>query len=194
MLHGFLRRDARWRMLLVDQLHAEPGDRLLQVGGDGLLGLEINRRQPAAEVVLFEPQPQRPFGATGATGVGDVPSGDDFSEDVIKSYRPFNKAVFAFCAGDQPARSERLFKVVRHALPSAGELHIVEFRPGANRGWTVIGLLKAAGFKIIERTGALWSLLGPIELFKALKQPVVHSEPADRSHASSPPGREGITP
>lgn len=178
MLLGVIRRDGRWRELLVNQLDPKPGDRVLQVGGDGLVGLDVRRREPASDVVDLEPHGGRrgrrdPL----ASAPGDTNHDGELSDELIKKHRPFNKAVCIFPTSSQPTWAKRLFAIIRHGLPSHGELHVVEFGTSTRGDLTVESLLRGAGFKAVQRQTIVTSLLGPIELFIALKQPPP-SEPA----------------
>ncbi len=174
---GLLRRDALWRALLVDQVNPQPGDRVLHFGrDDGPLVRALSLAEPACQVI--EPDLANPFGSESDPPVspGDAPNivwtDTGLNDESIKRFRPYNKAVGVFPARGLPARSaEQLLAAVRHGLPAEGELHLVEFsRPHGGRS-TVEALLRKAGFKVVEQKSALPSLLGRLELFKALKQP-----------------------
>ena len=177
MLLGLLRRDARWRALLVDQVNPQPGDRLLHFGrDDDRLVRALSLAEPACQVI--EPDLANPFGSEGDPVVspGDGPNivwtEAELNDETIKRFRPYNKAVGVFPARGLPARSaEQLLAVVRHGLPVEGELHLVEFSRPHGRRSSVDALLGKAGFKVVERKSALPSLLGRVELFRALEQP-----------------------
>lgn len=137
----------------------------------------LSLAEPACQVI--EPDLTNPFGSEGgdpAASPGDVPNivwtETELNDETIKRFRPYNKAVGVFPARGLPARSaEQLLAVVRHGLPVEGELHLVEFsRPHGSRS-SVEALLRKAGFKVVQRRSALPTLLGRVELFRALKQP-----------------------
>jgi len=157
---------------LVNQLDPKPGDRVLQVGGDGFVGLAVRRREPASDVVDLEPHGGRHGGRDPfASASGGANQGGELSDELIKKHGPFNKAVCIFPASSQPPPAKRLFALIRHGLPSQGELHVVEFGTPTRGDLTVESLLRGAGFKAVQRQAVVTSLLGPIELFMALKQP-----------------------
>lgn len=162
---------------MVDQVNPQPGDRVLRFGrDDDALVRALSLAEPACQII--EPDLANPFGSEGdpAGSPGDAPgivwTETELTDETIKRFRPYNKAVGVFPARGLPARSaEQLLAVVRHGLPAEGELHIVEFsRPHGGRS-SVEALLRSAGFKVMDRRSALLSFLGRVELFRALKQP-----------------------
>lgn len=181
MLLGLLRRDATWRRLLTGQVAPQAAERILTFGqADAGFAQALQSQTPDCEVVdlpLGRPPTAEPHDAvTGADATILWPE-TDISDEAIKPYRPFGKAVGIFPTRGLPMRQmKQLLSVVRHGLPASGELHVVAFAASRSADGTVADLLRKAGFKLVERMSAVPTLLGAIELYKALKQPPLKAE------------------
>jgi len=141
---------------------------------------QLQHQAPGGDVVELA------LGKAAVTEEHDVRFGDDpstvwteaeISDEAIKPYRPYSKAVGIFAIRDlQMRQAKQLLSVIRHGLPAGGELHLIEFAASKAADATVGDLLRKAGFKVVERMSAVPTLLGVLELYKALKQPTFHAE------------------
>lgn len=181
MLLGLLRRDGTWRRRLTGQIAPQAGERILTFGqADARFAQALRTQEPECDVVdlpLGRPLTADPHDQITGADSTTVWIESDISDEAIKPFRPFGKAVGIFpIRGLSLHRAKQLFSVVRHGLPAGGELHVIEFAASKATEGTVGDLFRKAGFKLVERTSAVPTLLGVVELYKALKQPPLQAE------------------
>lgn len=152
---------------------------------DGQLVAALKQREAACEVVQPELGPRGGDEPTGPLGAdpGTLWIDSHLNDEVIKRYRPYNKAVGVFATRGLALRdAKELLGAVRHGLPASGELHLIEFAAPKSAEVTVAGLLRMSGFKIVERTSSVPSLTGLIELYRAQKQSPDHTGQGSDAH------------
>lgn len=129
---AMLTREQRWRGLLVRQINAAPGDRILDVGcGTGTLAAMIARAAPKAVIFGIDPDPavlERARNKAAAVGVTIRFLRGFLTEDALAELRPLTKVTSSLVLHQVPlAEKKRILALMRAALGAGGELHIADY-------------------------------------------------------------------
>lgn len=150
-----LMREGEMKNRLLDQAAPRPGQRILDIGcGTGTLAVMANQREPAAEVVGLDADPEileraRAKAHKAGAGVqfdrglsGELPYEDD-SFDLALSTLFFHHLTGI----DKRTTAAEIARVLR----SGGELHVADFgRPPDPLMWSLFGLVRV--FDGLEKT------------------------------------------
>lgn|SRR5690554_792667 len=185
-------RESVYLPLLTEQLALRPGMRILELGSrDGAIAIELAKAEPAASVVALEPdsaslvEARKRGEAEGVfiEWVDALPTAAGFLEasfDRILSVRFFHRL--------DPALKWETLDRLYALLKPGGELHLVDWGKPENFAYRVgflgvqlvegiektqdhlegnLGaLLRAAGFKDVEKTHTIGTAFGTLELMK----------------------------
>lgn len=185
-------RESVYLPLLNEQLALRPGMRVLELGSrDGTIAIELAKSEPAASVVALEPdetsliEARRRGEAEGVfiEWVGTLPTAAGFLEasfDRILSVRFFHRL--------DPALKWETLDRLHALLKPGGELHLVDWGKPENFAYRIgflgvqlvegmertqdhlegnlSALLRAAGFKDVEKTHTIGTAFGTLELMK----------------------------
>lgn len=128
-----LTRERVWRKLLVRQINAQAGDRILDVGcGTGTLATMISRAAPKAAIFGIDPDPvvlERAREKAAAAGVVSVRFLQGFlSEETLAELTPLTKITSSLVFHQVPfGEKRRILDLMRRALGKGGELHVADY-------------------------------------------------------------------
>ncbi|MFN9162111.1 MAG: class I SAM-dependent methyltransferase [Alphaproteobacteria bacterium] len=125
-------RERVWRGLLVRQIDATPGDRILDVGcGTGTLAMMIARGAPKAALLGIDPDSvvlQRARKKTAAAGVPIRFVQGFLTEEALAEVAPLTKITSSLVLHQVPREEKRRILSLMHgALGMRGELHIADY-------------------------------------------------------------------
>ncbi len=186
----WLMREERFKNRLIDLADVRPGMRVLDLGcGTGTLAVMVKQRQPGAEVVGVDPDPEMLDRARSkAGGAGVVIDFDQgFASDLPYLDRSFDR-VLASLMTHHLAHDvkRRAFAEVLRVLRPGGQFHIVDFGPARSPAMRLLapilrrleeaednfagripGMLSEAGFQRVRETGSIATALGPLTFLRA---------------------------
>ncbi|MEQ1863952.1 MAG: class I SAM-dependent methyltransferase [Micropepsaceae bacterium] len=127
-----LTRESVWRKLLVRQINATPGDRILDVGcGTGSLAAMIARVAPNAAIFGIDPDPavlEQARKKAAAAGVSVQFVQGFLSEAALSGLTPLTKITSSLVFHQVPlGEKRRILDLMRGALAKGGELHVADY-------------------------------------------------------------------
>jgi len=193
-----LTRERTWRKRLLRQVSPAPGERILDVGcGTGSLAILIKNREPAADLVGLDPDPEilrRAQLKSAQQGVNIVWRHGFLTNEEIGELQPLTKIVSSLVLHQTSLRQKR--RILNRAfdlLSSDGELHIADYglqgsrlmrglfrltvqsfdgiedtQPNADG--VLPELIREAGFVDVSVNDVIPTLTGSISLFSATKR------------------------
>jgi ubiquinone/menaquinone biosynthesis C-methylase UbiE len=188
-------REARFKELLVEQAAPAPGHRVLDLGcGTGTLAIQVKRRQPDAEVVGLDADPEMLERARAKAGVAGVELQLDegFSTELPYEDGSFDRVLSTlFFHHLDPEPKAQTAREVARILRPGGELHVADWgKPSdpimaaaflgirlldgfENTAENVEGRLPAifeeAGLEQAQQTNSLRTPLGTLSLYRSEK-------------------------
>jgi ubiquinone/menaquinone biosynthesis C-methylase UbiE len=186
-------REARFKELLVDQAAPAAGQRILDLGcGTGTLALQVKQREPGAEVVGLDADPEMLAQArrkAEQAGV-ELELTEGFSTELPYEDASFDRVLSTlFFHHLDPEPKRRTAREIARVLKKGGELHVADWgRPSdpvmgtaflgirlldgfENTADNVHGRLPAifeeAGLRRAEQTDRLRTVLGTMALYRA---------------------------
>lgn len=127
-----LTRERVWRKLLVRQINAAPGDRVLDVGcGTGTLATMIARAAPKAAIFGIDPDPvvlQTARKKAAAAGASIRFAQGFLTEEALAEMAPLTKITSSLVLHQVPREEKRrILALMRNALGVGGELHLADY-------------------------------------------------------------------
>ena len=185
--------EGRFKELLVEQAAPAPGQRILDLGcGTGTLAIQVKRRQPAAEVVGLDADPQMlaKARAKAAEAGAELQLDEGFSTELPYEDGSFDRVLSTLFFHHLDAEPKRqTAREIARVLRKGGELHVADWgRPSdpvmaaaflgirlldgfENTADNVRGELPAifekAGLRRAEQTDRLRTVLGTLALYRA---------------------------
>jgi ubiquinone/menaquinone biosynthesis C-methylase UbiE len=186
-------REGRFKELLVDQAAAAAGQRILDLGcGTGTLALQVKQREPGAELVGLDADPEMLAQArrkAEQAGV-ELELTEGFSTELPYEDASFDRVLSTlFFHHLDPEPKRRTAREIARVLKKGGELHVADWgRPSdpvmaaaflgirlldgfENTADNVRGELPAifeeAGLRRAEQTDRLRTVLGTLALYRA---------------------------
>ena len=186
-------RESRFKDLLIGQAAPTAGQRILDLGcGTGTLAIEVKRRQPAAEVVGLDADPEmlrRAATKADQAGVG-LQLDEGFSTELPYPDERFDlvlSTLFFHHLGPEPKR-QTAAEILRVLRPG-GELHLADWGPPADSAMAAAflgirlldgfentadnyrgalpGIFKQAGLAEPRQTDQLRTVFGTLALYRA---------------------------
>lgn len=183
-------REERFKNRLIDLANVRPGMHVLDLGcGTGTLAVMVKHRQPKAEIVGIDPDPEmldRARSKAGRAGVG-VAFDQGFASDLPYLDSGFDRVLASMMTHhlDPDAKRQAFAEVLRVLRPD-GQFHVVDFGPARTSSMMMIasvmrrleetddniagrlpGMLAEAGFRV-ESQGSFATALGPLEFLRAV--------------------------
>jgi ubiquinone/menaquinone biosynthesis C-methylase UbiE len=186
-------RERRFKELLVDQVAPAPGQRILDLGcGTGTLAIQVKEREPRADVVGLDADPEMLGRARAkaeragvelqlAEGMSDELPFEDASFDRVLSTLFFHHL--------DPEPKRRTAREIARVLRNGGELHVADWgRPSdpamavaflgirlldgfentaENARGELPRIFEEAGLERAEQTDALRTVFGTLALYRA---------------------------
>ena len=128
---GLTTRERRFKELLVDQAAPSPGQRILDLGcGTGTLAIQVKQREPQAEVVGLDADPEMLAQARAKAERADIEL--SFAEGMSDEL-PFEDASFdrvlstLFFHHLDPEPKRRTAREIARVLRKGGELHVADW-------------------------------------------------------------------
>ena len=183
-------REGRFKNRLIHQADVRPGMRVLDLGcGTGTLAIMVKRRQPTAEIVGLDPDPEmldRARSKADRAGV-EIKFDQGFASDLPYLDRSFDRVLSSMMTHHlTPDMKQQAFTEVLRVLRPGGQFHIVDFGPARNPTMRVMatimrrleqtednfagrlpGILIEAGFHEVREAGAMATALGPLMFLRA---------------------------
>ena len=183
-------REGRFKNRLIDQADVRPGMRVLDLGcGTGTLAIMVKRRQPTAEIVGLDPDPEmldRARSKADRAGV-EIKFDQGFASDLPYLDRSFDRVLSSMMTHHlTPDMKQQAFTEVLRVLRPGGQFHIVDFGPARNPTMRVMatimrrleqtednfagrlpGILIGAGFHEVREAGSMATALGPLTFLGA---------------------------
>jgi SAM-dependent methyltransferase len=124
-------REGRFKEMLVEQAAAEPGHRVLDLGcGTGTLAIQVKRRQPGAEVVGLDADPEMLERArTKASEAGvELRLDEGYSTELPYEDASFNRVLSTlFFHHLDPEPKRQTAREIARVLRKGGELHVADW-------------------------------------------------------------------
>jgi ubiquinone/menaquinone biosynthesis C-methylase UbiE len=186
-------REGRFKELLVDQAAPAPGQRILDLGcGTGTLALQVKRRQPAAEVVGLDADPemlaQARDKAERAGVVLELTEG--YSTELPHEDASFDRVLSTlFFHHLDPEPKRVTAKEIARVLRPGGELHVADWGPPSDLAMRVAfqgirlldgfsntaenyrgelpAIFEEAGLAAAQETDRLRTVFGSLVLYRA---------------------------
>ncbi len=186
----WLMREDLFKNRLIDLADVRPGMRVLDLGcGTGTLTVMVRRRQPGAEVIGIDPDPEmldRARSKARRAGV-EIAFDQGFASELPYLDSRFDRVLASMMTHHlDPDAKRQAFAEVLRVLRPGGQFHIVDLGPprsSAMRLMTTIlrnleetednyagrlpGMLTDAGFRNVRETGTLASIVGPLGFLQA---------------------------
>src|SRR3954447_20896220 len=186
-------RESRFKELLVDQAAPAPGQRILDLGcGTGTLALQVKQREPGAELVGLDADPEMLAQArrkAEQAGV-ELELTEGFSTELPYEDSSFDRVLSTlFFHHLDPEAKRQTAREIARVLRSGGELHVADWgRPSdpvmaaaflgirvldgfENTAENVHGelprIFEEAGLDRAEQTARLRTLLGTLAIYRA---------------------------
>ncbi len=186
-------REGRFKEMLVEQAAAEPGHRVLDLGcGTGTLAIQVKRRQPGAEVVGLDADPEmleRAKGKASEAGV-ELRLDEGYSTDLPYEDASFDRVLSTlFFHHLDPEPKRQTAREIARVLRKGGELHVADWGEPAdpvmaaaflsirlldgfeNTAENVHGelprIFEEAGLQKAEQTGRIRTIFGTLALYRA---------------------------
>lgn len=185
-----------WRNLLVRQINAQAGDRILDVGcGTGTLAAMIARTAPKTAIFGIDPDPvvlERARNKAAAGGVSVQFIQGFLSAEALAQLTPLTKITSSLVFHQVPlGEKKRILALMRGVLGSGGELHVADYgeqrtslsrwlfrrtvqsldgfentQPNADGILPV--LMREVGFTRVEELQSIATLTGSISLYRCV--------------------------
>ncbi len=186
-------REGRFKKMLVEQAAAEPGHRILDLGcGTGTLAIKVKRRQPDAEVVGLDADPEM-LGRARAKAVEagvELQLDEGFSTELPYEDGSFDRVLSTlFFHHLDPEPKRQTAREIARVLRKGGELHVADWGEPAdpvmaaaflsirlldgfeNTAENVHGelprIFEEAGLQKAEQTDRLRTVFGTLALYRA---------------------------
>jgi ubiquinone/menaquinone biosynthesis C-methylase UbiE len=186
-------RESRFKSLLIEQAAPSPGQRILDLGcGTGTLALQVKQREPGADVVGLDADPEmldRARAKARQAGV-ELELTEGYSTELPYEDESFDRVLSTlFFHHLDPEPKRRTAREIARVLGRGGELHVADWGrpadPAMRLAFQSIRLLdgftstaenyrgelptifEEAGFEQAEQTGGLRTILGSLALYRA---------------------------
>ena len=189
-------RESRFKRQLIDEAAPAAGQRVLDLGcGTGTLAIEVKRRQPRAEVVGLDADPEMVAQAKAKAerAAVELQLDEGFSTDLPYPDASFDLVLSTlFFHHLDPEPKRQTAREIARVLRFGGELHVADWGPpsdplmaAASLGVRVLDgfdntrdnyrgalpeIFEEAGLGQAERVGRLRTLFGTLALYRARKQ------------------------
>ncbi|MBN8812352.1 MAG: hypothetical protein BGP17_02535 [Sphingomonas sp. 67-41] len=128
---ALLTREHRWRAALLEQVAAQPGETIVDVGcGTGTLAIALKRRAPEAHIIGIDPDPRAlKLAAEKADRAGvSIDWRQGMASALSAQPQTVDKAVSSLVFHQVPPAGKRAgIAAMAAALRSGGELHIADY-------------------------------------------------------------------
>ena len=188
-------REGRFKEMLVEQAAAEPGHRVLDLGcGTGTLAIQVKRRQPGAEVVGLDADPEmleRAKSKASEAGV-ELQLDEGYSTDLPYEDASFDRVLSTlFFHHLDPEPKRQTAREIARVLRKGGELHVADWGEPAdpvmaaaflsirlldgfeNTAENVHGelprIFEEAGLEKAEQTDRIRTIFGTLVLYRSEK-------------------------
>jgi len=186
----WLMREEHFKNRLIDLADVRPGMRVLDLGcGTGTLTVMVKRRQPGAEIVGIDPDPEmldRARSKAGRAGV-EIAFDQGFASGLPYLDHSFDRVLASMMTHHlAPDAKRQAFSEVLRVLRPGGQFHLVDFGPPRSSAMRLLaaimsrleetednfagrlpGMLAEAGFQGVRETGSIAGLLGPLSFLRA---------------------------
>lgn len=193
-----LTRESRWRNALIEQLHPDPSDTIVDIGcGTGSLLVRVGKAAPSAQLVGIDPDPavltraRRRFADAGLSIELHIGLARQTAE-LLNGRRP-TKIVSSLVFHQVPMEEKQAALASMYAaLGAGGELHIADYGLQRTRLMRILfrsiiqnldgrlntepnargvlpELMHDAGFRSVEETAVIPTLSGSISLYRATR-------------------------
>ena len=183
-------REERFKLRLIQQADVRPDMRVLDLGcGTGTLTVMVKRRQPGAEIVGIDPDPEmldRARSKAGRAGV-EIAFDQGFASGLPYLDGSFDRVLASMMTHHlAPDAKRQAFTEVLRVLRPGGQFHLVDFGPPRSSAMRLLaaimsrleetednfagrlpGLLAEVGFQGVRETGSVTTLLGPLSFLRA---------------------------
>ncbi len=186
-------REGRFKEMLVEQAAAEQGHRVLDLGcGTGTLAIQVKRRQPGAEVVGLDADPEmleRAKSKASEAGV-ELQLDEGYSTDLPYEDASFDRVLSTlFFHHLDPEPKRQTAREIARVLRKGGELHVADWGEPAdpvmaaaflsirlldgfeNTAENVHGelprIFEEAGLQKAEQAGRIRTIFGTLALYRA---------------------------
>ena len=186
-------REGRFKAMLIEQAAVEPGQRVLDLGcGTGTLAIQVKRREPGAEVVGLDADPEMLSQAEAkARGAGvEVSLTEGMSTELPFEDGSFDRVLSTlFFHHLDPEPKRRTAREIARVLRKGGELHVADWGPPSDPAMAVAFLgirlldgfentaenfhgelprvFEDAGLERAEQTDRLRTVFGTLALYRA---------------------------
>ncbi len=186
-------REGRFKAMLIEQAAVEPGQRVLDLGcGTGTLAIQVKRREPGAEVVGLDADPEMLSQAEAkAKGAGvEVSLTEGMSTELPFEDGSFDRVLSTlFFHHLDPEPKRRTAREIARVLRKGGELHVADWGPPSDPAMAVAFLgirlldgfentaenvhgelpriFEDAGLERAEQTDRLRTVFGTLALYRA---------------------------
>ena len=146
-------REGRFKAMLIEQGAVEPGQRVLDLGcGTGTLAIQVKRREPGAEVVGLDADPEMLSQAEAkAEGAGvEVDLTEGMSTELPFEDGSFDRVLSTlFFHHLDPEPKRRTAREIARVLRKGGELHVADWGPPSDPAMAVafLGIRLLDGFE-----------------------------------------------
>jgi ubiquinone/menaquinone biosynthesis C-methylase UbiE len=146
-------REGRFKAMLIEQAAVEPGQRVLDLGcGTGTLAIQVKRREPGAEVVGLDADPEMLSQAEAkAEGAGvEVDLTEGMSTELPFEDGSFDRVLSTlFFHHLDPEPKRRTAREIARVLRKGGELHVADWGPPSDPAMAVafLGIRLLDGFE-----------------------------------------------
>jgi ubiquinone/menaquinone biosynthesis C-methylase UbiE len=143
-------RESRFKSLLIDQAAPSPGQRILDLGcGTGTLALQVKRRQPGADVVGLDADPEMLAQARGKArqaGV-ELELTEGYSTQLPYEEASFDRVLSTlFFHHLDPDPKRQTAREIARVLRPGGELHVADWGPPSD----VVMRLAFQGIRLLD--------------------------------------------